>query len=463
VLFPTVAFAAFFAPVFALSWLLMPHPRAWKPFIVFASYVFYAAADPRFCALLAAVTLGNQAAAKLIHRTSDERRRTGIAGAAVALDLILLATFKYYGFFVTSLNTLLARFSLDAPLPLLSIALPVGISFFTFQAISYTVDVKRRIIAPYSTLDVAIYLSFFPHLIAGPIVRGREFLPQLATPRSRQDLALGSAVWLIGTGLVMKVVIADYLARHVADPVFAVPAAYGAPDAWLAMYAYAAQIFCDFAGYTNMAIGLALLLGFKFPQNFDKPYRATSFQEFWRRWHMTLSRFLRDFIYIPLGGSRRGEPRTSVNLMVTMLLGGLWHGAAWTFVIWGGFHGAAQVVERRLRGRFWTPAWLRWLIVFNLICLAWVLFRATDIGTAWEFYTRLVTPGPATLFSGIAVAFVVLVIGLQLVPERLPELLRIRFEDLAPSALGATLLVTVLVVAATVPTGGVPPFIYFRF
>jgi D-alanyl-lipoteichoic acid acyltransferase DltB (MBOAT superfamily) len=396
------------------------------------------------------VRLGNQAAAKHNTRTVDERRRTGIAAAAIVLDLGLLATFKYYGFFVTSLNSLLARFALDAPLPLLSIALPVGISFFTFQAISYTVDVKRRIIAPYSTFDVAIYLSFFPHLIAGPIVRGREFLPQLATPRSRKDVALGSAVWLLATGLVMKVVIADYLARNVGDPVFAVPAAYGAPDAWLAMYAYAAQIFCDFAGYTNMAIGLALLLGFKFPQNFDRPYRATSFQEFWRRWHMTLSRFLRDFIYIPLGGSRRGEPRTSVNLMVTMLLGGLWHGAA-------------QVVERRLRGRFWTPAWLRWLIVFHLVCLAWVLFRATDIGTAWEFYTRLVTPGPATLYHGVAVAAVILVIGLQLVPEVSLDRLRIRFEDLAPSALGATLLVTVLVVAATVPTGGVPPFIYFRF
>jgi alginate O-acetyltransferase complex protein AlgI len=462
-LFPTVAFAAFFAPVFALSWLLMPRPRAWKPFIVVASYVFYAAADPRFCLLLAAVTVGNQAAARLIHRTDDERRRTLIAASAVGLDIALLATFKYYGFFVTSVNALLARFSLEAPLPLISIALPVGISFFTFQAITYTVDVKRRIIAPASTLDVAIYLSFFPHLIAGPIVRAREFLPQLATPRCPDEVALGSAVWLIAIGLVKKVVIADYLARTVVDPVFAVPQAYSAPDAWLAMYAYAAQIFCDFSGYTDMAIGLALLLGFTFPQNFDRPYRATSFQDFWRRWHMTLSRFLRDFIYIPLGGSRRGEPRTSLNLMITMLLGGLWHGAAWTFVIWGGFHGAAQVVERRLRGRFWTPAWLRWLVVLNLVTLAWVLFRATDIETALAFYAQLFSPGPATLYGGLTVVLVLVVIGLQLVPERAVDRLRIRFEDLAPATLGGIMLVTVLGVAATVPFGGVPPFIYFRF
>jgi alginate O-acetyltransferase complex protein AlgI len=462
-LFPTVAFAAFFAPVFVLSWLLMPRQRIWKPFIVAASYVFYAAADPRFCLLLAGVTLANQAAAQLIHRTGDERRRTAVAAVAIAVDLLLLGTFKYYGFFVGSVDSLLARLHLGAPLPLLSIALPAGISFFTFQAISYTVDVKRRIIAPYSTLDVAIYLSFFPHLIAGPIVRAREFLPQLCGPRSPSNVALGSAVWLIGVGLVKKVVIADYLARTVGDPVFAVPAAYSAPDAWLAMYAYAAQIYCDFSGYTDMAIGLALLLGFQFPQNFNRPYRATSFQDFWRRWHMTLSRYLRDFIYIPLGGSRKGRTRTSVNLLVTMLLGGLWHGAAWGFVIWGGFHGAAQVVERRLRGRFYTPAWLRWLIVFNLVCLAWVMFRATDIGTAWEFYTRLVTPGPATLYSLAPVLAVGAVIGLQLVPELPLDRLRVFFEDLNPVLLGATLLVVVACVAATVPSGGVPPFIYFRF
>jgi alginate O-acetyltransferase complex protein AlgI len=462
VLFPTVAFAVFFPVVFTLSWLLMGRPRLWRPFIVTASYVFYAAADWRFCVLLAAVTLGNQAAAVLVHRSTGERRRTLIVAAAVTLDLGLLGFFKYYGFFVTSVNDALAKLSLDA-LPLVSVALPVGISFFTFQAISYVVDVKRRLIVPSSTFDVAIYLSFFPHLIAGPIVRAREFLPQLASPRSRSDLALGSAVWLIGIGLVKKVVIADYLARAVADPVFAVPGAYSAPDLWLGMYAYTAQIYCDFSGYTDMAIGLALLLGFRFQQNFDRPYRATSFQDFWRRWHMTLSRFLRDFIYIPLGGSRHGEWATRRNLLITMLLGGLWHGAAWTFVLWGGFHGAALAVERGLRGRFHAPAWLRWILVFHLVAFAWVLFRASDIGTAWQFLTRLTVPGPATLYSATAVAAVVAVIGLQVIPELPLDRLRIHFEDLAPAALAATLLVVVICVAATVPSQGVPPFIYFRF
>jgi alginate O-acetyltransferase complex protein AlgI len=462
VLFPTVAFAVFFPPVFALSWLLMGHPRLWRPFIVTASYAFYAAADWRFCVLLAAVTLGNQAAAVLIHRTEGERRRKLIVAAAVAFDLGLLGFFKYYGFFVVGVNDTLAKVSLDA-LPLVSVALPVGISFFTFQAISYVVDVRRRLIAPSSTFDVAIYLSFFPHLIAGPIVRAREFLPQLRTPRSRADVALGSAVWLIAIGLVKKVVIADFLARAIVDPVFAVPRDYAAPDVWLAMYAYAAQIYCDFSGYTDMAIGLALLLGFVFPQNFDRPYRSLSFQEFWRRWHMTLSRFLRDFIYIPLGGSRGSGWFTTRNLMITMLLGGLWHGAAWTFVLWGGFHGAALATERLFRGRLRVPAWLRWVVVFHLVAFAWVLFRASDIGTAWQFLTRLTVAGPATLYSATVVVAVVAVIGLQLVPERPLDRLRIRFEDLAPASLAAALLVTVVCVAATVPSQGVPPFIYFRF
>src|SRR3954471_23367321 len=458
-LFPTVEFALFFPVVLALSWLLMPRQALWKPFIVVASYVFYGYASWKFCLLFGGVTVGNQAAAVLIART--ERFHSAILAVAVALDLGVLAVFKYYGFFVEDVDRALGPLSLS--LPLLTIALPVGVSFFTFQAISYVVDVKRRLVEPASTIDVAIYLSFFPHLVAGPIVRAREFLPQLQAPRDPTRVAVGSGIALIGLGLVKKLAIADTLARGVVDPVFAVPNAYSGPDLWLAAYAYTAQIYCDFSGYTDMAIGLALLMGYVFPQNFRSPYRATGFQDFWRRWHMTLSRFLRDFIYIPLGGSRRGERRTSLNLMITMLLGGLWHGAAWTFVLWGGFHGAAQVVERRLRGRFWTPGWLRWLLVFHLVTLAWVLFRATDIDTAWAFYTRLLAPGPATLYSGLAVTAVVAVIGLQLIPETVLDRLRVRFEDLAPATLGGVMLATVRCVAATVLVGGVPPLIYFRF
>jgi D-alanyl-lipoteichoic acid acyltransferase DltB (MBOAT superfamily) len=340
----------------------------------------------------------------------------------------------------------------------------VGVSFFTFQAISYTVDVYRRVIEPASTLDVAIYLSFFSHLVAGPIVRAREFLPQLASPRDRTRVAVGPGMMLIGIGLVKKVVLADYLARTLVDPVFAVPQAYAAPDMLLATYGYAAQIYCDFSGYTDIAIGLALLLGFVFPQNFDRPYRSTGFREFWRRWHMTLSRFLRDFLYIPLGGNRKGRWKTYRNLMITMVLGGLWHGAAWTFVLWGAFHGLGLSSEHLLGNR-WTrlPGWLRWLITFHLICFGWILFRSQGLDSVGDFLSRLFTPGPATLWTAPVVAAVLVVIGTQLLPPRPLDSLRVAIERANPTALGAALAVVILFVAATVPSQGVPPFIYFRF
>jgi D-alanyl-lipoteichoic acid acyltransferase DltB (MBOAT superfamily) len=443
----------------------MDRQRFWKPFIIVASYVFYAAADPRFCLLLAAVTLASQLGARLLERTEDERRRRWIVAATVAFDLGVLGVFKYYGFFAEDVGNLLDSFGLGLPLPLLTIALPIGISFFSFQAITYVVDVKRRLVDPYPLVDVAIYLSFFPHLVAGPIVRAREFLPQLEGPRDPSRVAVGAGIGLIALGLVKKVAIADYLAREVVDPVFAVPQAYAAPDAILGAYAYTAQIYCDFSGYTDMAIGLALLMGFVFPQNFDRPYRATGFRDFWRRWHMTLSRFLRDYLYIPLGGNRKGRAKTYRNLLVTMMLGGLWHGAAWTFVLWGTFHGAGLCAEHAVDGRIGrrTPAWLRWLVTLHLVVLGWILFRSLELETFGQYMSALVDPGPATLWSLPAVAAIVAVIGFQLLPERPLERLRIRVERLRPVALGAGLAILILLVGATVPSQGVPPFIYFQF
>jgi alginate O-acetyltransferase complex protein AlgI len=465
-LFPTIEFAIFFPIVLALSWALMSRPGAWKPFIVVASYVFYAAADPRFCLLLGGITAGNQIAAKLIDRAGDdERRRKWIAGTAVALDVAVLGLFKYYGFFVEDVGDVLDAFRLGMPLPLLTIALPVGISFYTFQAITYVVDVKRRLVPPASTIDAAVYLSFFPHLVAGPIVRASEFLPQLRSPRNPSRVAVGAGLALIALGLVEKVAIADSLAREVVDPVFGVPQAYAAPDAILAAYAYTAQIFCDFSGYTNIAIGLALLMGFVFPQNFNSPYRATGFRDFWRRWHMTLSRFLRDYLYIPLGGNRGSRLFTYRNLMITMILGGLWHGAAWPFVLWGAFHGGGLVAEHALDGRIGrrTPAWLRWLVTFHLVVFGWILFRSQDLGLFADFLSQLTVSGPATLWTFPIVAAIVVVIGAQLLPPRPLQRLQLRIEQLRPVVLASGLAVVVLVVGATVPSQGVPPFIYFRF
>jgi D-alanyl-lipoteichoic acid acyltransferase DltB (MBOAT superfamily) len=300
-------------------------------------------------------------------------------------------------------------------------------------------------------------------VVAGPIVRAREFIPQLAKPRDPREVAVGSGVVLIALGLIKKVAIADYLARTVVDNVFAVPQAYHAPDVLLAAYAYAAQIYCDFSGYTDIAIGVALLMGFVFPQNFNSPYGSTSFRDFWRRWHMTLSRFLRDFLYIPLGGNRGGPWKAARNVMITMVLGGLWHGAAWGFVLWGTLHGVFLVAERPLRGRLRVPAWLRWAIVFHLVVLLWVLFRAQSLTLAGDFYAQLFDFGPATLWTWLTVALVAGVIAFQVLPAVPLERLRLRAAELPPVALGFGLAAIVAFVGATVPGQGVPPFIYFQF
>jgi alginate O-acetyltransferase complex protein AlgI len=460
-LFPTIEFAVFFPIVVGLSWLLMDRPPLWKPFIIVASYVFYAAADPLFCFLLAGITLGNQLAATLIAATPDQRRKKWITGGAVALDLLVLGVFKYYAFFASDVDDVLDSVGLGMPMPLLTIALPIGVSFFTFQAITYVVDVKRGDAEPASLVDAAIYLSFFPHLVAGPIVRASEFLPQLKTPRDPNRVAVGAGLALIALGLIKKVAIADVLARELVDPVFAVPEAYGAPDAILAVYGYAVQIYCDFSGYTDIAIGLALLLGFIFPQNFNSPYRATGFRDFWRRWHMTLSRFLRDYLYIPLGGSRGSRLFTYRNLMITMVLGGLWHGAAWTFVLWGAFQGTMLCTEHALDGRIGrrTPAWLRWFVTFNLVCLGWILFRSQSLDVFWTYLGRLVAPGPASLWTVTIVAMIAIVIVAQLLPRGRTEGLQLSVERLRPVVLAVALAATIVIVGATVPSQGVPPFI----
>jgi alginate O-acetyltransferase complex protein AlgI len=463
VIFPSIEFGVFFTLVLPLSWLLMSRQQLWKPFILLSSYVFYAAASWGFCFLLAGITIGNHAGALLIDRASSPARRRGLLAATVTLDLAVLGVFKYYGFFSQQLSNLLGGVGLAMPLPLVQIALPVGVSFFTFQAISYVVDVERGLVRPGRWLDVAVYLSFFPHLVAGPIVRAREFLPQLAAPRDPERVAVGAAVSLIGMGIVKKVVIADFFARAVVDRVFAVPQAYGGADVLLAAYAYTAQIYCDFSGYTDMAIGLALLLGFVFPQNFRSPYRATGLRDFWRRWHMTLSRFLRDFLYIPLGGNRGGRLLTYRNLFLTMLLGGLWHGAAWTFVLWGAMHGAGLVIEHVLGGKLRLPTWLRWAITFNFVVVGWVLFRAQSLSDFTTLLGRLTAPGSATLLTAPVLLALIAVIGLQLLPPRPIQTLQGLLGRARPVVLGSGLATVIILAGATVSSQGVPPFIYFRF
>ncbi|MFO7571252.1 MAG: MBOAT family protein [Gaiellaceae bacterium] len=471
-LFPTATFAIFFMLVLPLSWALMPHGERWRPFIIAASFVFYAGWDWRFCFLLAFSILWNQVFALAIHRARSRQRRKRLLVGALVGNLGLLGYFKYYDFFVTSTNNLFAFAGVDLPLDVRSIVLPVGISFFTFMAISYVVDVYRGDFAPVGLGKFAAYLSFFPHLVAGPIVRPGELIPQLETPRDPRYVDTSRAFFLIGTGLFMKVVIANYLAANIVDEVFGAPKLHSSLEVLVGTYAYSVQIYADFFGYTNIAIGLALLLGFRFPQNFDAPYSATSITDFWRRWHMTLSRWLRDYLYIPLGGNRGSRLFTYRNLMLTMLIGGLWHGAGWTFVAWGAIHGGALVVERWWRGRpgfvertptAWRRAWHRF-VTFQVVCFAWIFFRAESFSDAWDVIVQLFTAWgePSPLVTGGVLAAIAVGIGSQYLPRRLPLALMARFSRLPVPAQAAVLSLCLLVIHAMGPEG-VAPFIYFQF
>jgi alginate O-acetyltransferase complex protein AlgI len=464
--FPTIEFAAFFVVVFVLSWALMPHPRAWRPFILAASYLFYGWIDWRWVLLLMASSVVNTVAAQVIARSPSASTRKRALIAAVAFDLGLLAVFKYLSFFVSETDSALDSIGLGSSIPLVQIVLPIGISFFTFQAISYVVDVYRRETRAASLVEVAILQAFFPHLVAGPIVRANELLPQLRTPRDPRTVLAGPAIFLIAGGLLKKTVIADELARRVVDPVYNDPAAHSGGEITLAFYAFAAQIYCDFSGYTDMAIGLALLLGYQLPQNFNRPYLALSLQDFWRRWHMTLSRWLRDYLYIPLGGNRKGRLKTYRNVMITMLLGGLWHGASWTFMLWGGIHGAGLSAERWIRERYGgvrVPAWVAWLVTFHVVCIAWVFFRAPDLATAFDVLGGLGLSGPSPLVTLPLVLLVVTSVAIQLLPpdwwRRAEAWLVARPVAVQGLAVGALLVVS----DAVVGQQGVAPFIYFQF
>jgi alginate O-acetyltransferase complex protein AlgI len=459
-LFPTATFAVFFMIVLPVSWALQRHRRTWMGWILLASYVFYGWWDWRFVFLLMASTVVNHVLAVAIFRSTTTAARKTFLTLAVGFDVGLLAYFKYSGFLVSSVDNLVGTSWL------VNAALPIGISFYTFMAISYVVDTYRGEVVPASFARFAVFQAFFPHLVAGPIVRASELMPQLESPRDPRRVDNSRAFFLIVSGLFLKVVIANHLSTHIVDEVFAAPNRYSSLEVLVAIYGYAVQIFADFCGYTNIAIGIALLLGFKFPQNFDSPYSAVSLQDFWRRWHMTLSRWLRDYLYIPLGGSHKGRVRTYVNLMITMLLGGLWHGAAWTFVAWGAIHGTGLCIERAIGRRPTSTAgiWFGRILTFQIVCFAWVFFRADSFGRAWQILQRLFDAWgqPSPLVTTSVVVAIVFGIGVQYVRPSALSWIELRFGRLATVLQAACLAVCLLVIDALGPQG-VAPFIYFRF
>jgi alginate O-acetyltransferase complex protein AlgI len=403
VVFNSIHFVVFFAVVWAV-YRLLGH-RAQNVWLLAASYYFYAAWDWRFTGLLAASTLVSWGAGLALGRPAiraSRARSRRILWAALGFLLAVLGFFKYAGFFVDSASRALAAIGLDVGWPMLAIVLPLGISFYTFMAMAYVVDVYRDDMAPVTSLvDYALFVAYFPHLVAGPILRAPALMPQFATPRivRREDLVSGS--WLIATGLFKKIVVADNLSPMV-DAIFDPAFPAGGGDVLLASYAFALQIYGDFAGYSDMARGISQWFGIELNVNFRFPYAVTNPREFWRHWHISLSTWLRDYLYKPLGGSRGGAWATNRNLLITMVLGGLWHGAAWSFVLWGAYQGLWLVAHRgyeawrgvraptsRLASRLASIG--AWLVTLHLVCYGWLLFRARSFdqirGMTWALLT----------------------------------------------------------------------------
>ena len=387
--FNSLTFVVFFAIVLALHSM----PFDWKTRkinLLIASYLFYAAWNPPFVILLWISTVVDWYAAQGLVKSERANVRRAWMLLSVVANLGMLAYFKYGTFLLENFRALMGAFGVDYQPPSFSIVLPVGISFYTFATLSYTLDVYLRRAAPARNfLDYALFVTFFPHLVAGPIMRPTELVPQFAEPRRATPDQLRFGLALMTLGLFQKIVLADSFLARPAEMDYDGSKIPGALDSWIGTLAFSGQIFCDFAGYSTTAIGAAMCLGFAMPDNFRFPYAAIGFSDFWRRWHITLSSWLRDYLYIPLGGNRHGEARTYLALMTTMLLGGLWHGASWAFVVWGGLHGIYLSAERLLRRWFagYRPGPLALvalgLVTYALINVTWVFFRAKSFGKAW--------------------------------------------------------------------------------
>ncbi|WP_376694040.1 MBOAT family O-acyltransferase [Wenzhouxiangella sp. EGI_FJ10409] len=468
--FDSLTFAVFIVAL----WALVGASRGWrvrKLELLAASYLFYAAWNPVFIWLLLVSTLVDWTAARRLNASVNPGRRKAWLLLSVAVNLGLLSWFKYADFFVANYNQVADWLGLAAyQAPLIDVVLPIGISFYTFQTLSYTFDVYRRRISPGGDLaDYALYVSFFPQLVAGPIVRYEQFAGQLASPRPMTGANLETGTALMVAGLFLKTVLADSLFAPVVDTGFAAAGQPGALAAWSSILSFSGQIYCDFAGYSLCAIGAARIFGFVLPKNFHAPYAAIGFSDFWRRWHISLSTWIRDYLYITLGGNRHGRARTLGNLVVAMGLGGLWHGAAWTFVLWGLAHGLWLVIEHALRplagriallgSRLMTPLYMA--VTFIVVTLTWVLFRAEDLDQAGRFYAALFGPGESSMNTAAWLALVAMAILLawQVAIRRLE--IEAVYARLAWPVRG--LLVGLLLAAVLASPGDSRAFIYFQF
>ena len=418
-LFNSLTFVVFFVAVLALHYSPFPW-RIKKTNLLIASYLFYAAWNPPFVVLLWLSTLVDWFVAKKMFVEEKTARRRMLLTLSILVNLGVLGFFKYGNFLLDNWIALMSLAGIDWQAPGWDIVLPVGISFYTFQTMAYSLDIYLRRAEPSrSFLDFALFVTFFPQLVAGPIVRPTHLIPQFATLHVATMRQLAWGLGMMVLGIFQKVVVADGLLAPASEEVFGASEYVSFWDAWLGTLAFSGQIFCDFAGYSTTAIGVALTLGFSLPDNFRFPYAAIGFSDFWRRWHISVSTWLRDYLYIPLGGNRKGPGRTYVNLMVTMLLGGLWHGASWTFVVWGGLHGLYLAVERFLTARFKGAAIARtWvfrvclaLFTYFLVNLTWVFFRAEDFATAWRMITAMFGFAPADADTPLPTLWIIQVVA----------------------------------------------------
>lgn len=459
---------------FSLIYLLLQRKTTARLlFVSLFSYYFYYKSSGFYFFLLGIVTVSDFLLARWMYRTETSWKRKLIVCCSLCINLGLLCYFKYTNFFYEMLAPLW-----HGTYHPLDIFLPVGISFFTFQSLSYTIDVYRKDLKPLSNLlDYVFYVSFFPQLVAGPIVRARDFIPQIRQPLYVSPEMFGQGVFFIVSGLFKKAVISDYISVNFVERIFDNPGLYSGLENLFGVYGYALQIYCDFSGYSDMAIGIALLLGFRFPINFNSPYKADSVTDFWHRWHISLSTWLRDYLYISLGGNRKGKIRTYLNLFLTMLLGGLWHGASWNFIVWGGLHGVALAVHKYVRsllGRaknYGSTGWKRFFAVvltFHFVCFCWIFFRNTTFeGSATmirQIFTAFHPELAGQLFTGYWKVFLLMGVGylLHACPDRWQEACS-RGMIRLPLVGQALVLILLVYLVMQVKSSDIQPFIYFQF
>jgi alginate O-acetyltransferase complex protein AlgI len=470
-LFNTWEFALFL-PLVLAAYYALSH-RAQNILLLGASYLFYGWWDWRFLALLAFSTVVDYLLGLQIDRAEDDRRRRRLLVLSCATNLTVLGFFKYFNFFTDSFVEVAATLGLTLDVPTVRIILPVGISFYTFQSMSYTIDVYRRqLTATRSLIDFALFVAFFPQLVAGPIERATKLLPQIERLRTVTGPQISSGLVLILVGLFRKVAIADSIAPMV-DRIFAQPELQSGPNLLVGVYLFGIQIYCDFAGYSDIARGTARLFGFTLMHNFTQPYLSTSITEFWRRWHISLSTWLRDYLYVPLGGNRRGRLATYRNLFITMVLGGLWHGANWTFVVWGALHGLYLALhklllgdrrERRVEdsGPRWHLALAKMIVTFHLVSLAWIFFRAETIGQAWRYLSGILRMDGAPTAEPLALLLLAMLLLLPL--DVAQRSYRSSTPVLAwPWPVRAAVYATMVLAMFGLRTDDVVPFIYFQF